>query len=512
VRCFWTNQLAYANAFTDASSGNAALSSYTLAKVEKTTAAKLTADALGSGGTAGSNRMATVRINRGRWVADYRDQHGRRRIETPKGPFENRTQEKSAAHALLARRVLEVARGDYQPHGARLTFSQVCTRYLESKVNIRSSTRRGYESLITLYLDPYFGSWKVHEIATSDIERFRSELSVRLPPPVAEAFAQRQGRAKSSLSEARAKQHAGRDKPGARTVNKCLTLLTMILNYATRHRWVDRNAAEHVEKLRDMNAQKRIIDTNVFTPAEIRLLLDNAQAARRDRHGALITTNYRLILKVAIFTGVRSGELLGLQWGDLDWPSRQLHVRRSWKDGAYHAPKTAASSRRVDLPEFLMSELREWRLACPKGDDDLVFPNLEGRPLSHANLLQRGFYPALRRAGLRQIRFHDLRHTFASLLLANGEDIVRVSRLLGHASPTITLSVYSHMLPREHYGSTDRLASLIYGNKVETSHQAAISARPDAEEKSLTPSALKMVARGRIELPTRGFSVRCSTN
>jgi integrase len=64
---------------------------------------------------------------------------------------------------------------------------------------------------------------------------------------------------------------------------------------------------------------------------------------------------------------------------------------------------------------------------------------------------------------LRKIRFHDLRHTFASLLMANGEDVVRVSRLLGHASPTITLRVYSHMLPKEHYGSAERLADLVNG-------------------------------------------------
>jgi integrase len=92
-----------------------------------------------------------------------------------------------------------------------------------------------------------------------------------------------------------------------------------------------------------------------------------------------------------------------------------------------------------------------------------VFPNLAGSPISNANLLQRAFYPALRRAGLRKIRFHDLRHTFASLLIANGEDIVRVSRLLGHANPTITLKVYSHMLPKEHYGTTQRLLEMVSG-------------------------------------------------
>ncbi len=110
-----------------------------------------------------------------------------------------------------------------------------------------------------------------------------------------------------------------------------------------------------------------------------------------------------------------------------------------------------------------------WRLACPKGPYDLIVPNLDGRPMSHSNLMTRGFNPALKRAGIRKIRFHDLRHTFASLMISNGEDIVRVSRLMGHATTaSFTLNVYSHMLPREHDASGDRLASLVFGNKMET--------------------------------------------
>lgn len=237
----------------------------------------------------------------------------------------------------------------------------------------------------------------------------------------------------------------------------------MVFNYAGRNRWVDHNPVEHVENLKvAVSVDANPIDANILSPAEVQRLLAAAEPGHRKRDGSLKSNNYALLIKTAIFTGIRSGELRGLQWGDIDWQCHQLHVRRSWKEGTFHQPKTQASIRRLDLPKFLVSELREWRLACPKGADDLIFPNLAGRPMSNANLLQRGFYPALRRAGLRKIRFHDLRHTFASLLIANGEDIVRVSRLLGHSSPTVTLNVYSHMLPQEHYGSADRLAALVF--------------------------------------------------
>lgn len=335
--------------------------------------------------------------------------------------------------------------------------------YLASKVNVRPSTRRNYESLITLYLKPYFGTWLARQISGSDIERFRNELAEGYPSPILDAFTIRLRDAKPALSHARAKRQAARRrKPGVRTINKCLTLLVMIFGYGCRHRWIDFNPAEHVEKLRQQSVDdSHSIDGNVLTPIEIRGLIAAAESAKQDRNGSLKSNNYRLLIKMAIFTGMRSGEVRGLQWGDIDWVSREIHVRRSWKECQFHPPKTKTSNRSIELPAELLSELRTWKLASPKGDFDLIFPNLAGNPMSNANLLQRGFYPALRRAGLRRIRFHDLRHTFASLLIASGEDIVRISRLLGHSSPKVTLDVYAHMLPNDHYGSAERLSALI---------------------------------------------------
>ncbi|MEO7774538.1 MAG: tyrosine-type recombinase/integrase [Steroidobacteraceae bacterium] len=117
---------------------------------------------------------------------------------------------------------------------------------------------------------------------------------------------------------------------------------------------------------------------------------------------------------------------------------------------------------RVEFPAALELDLKAWKLACPNGEHNLVFPNQEGKPHSPANLLHRGLYPALRKAGLRKVRFHDLRHSFASLALASGENLQVVSDALGHADSSITLKVYRHLMPGEGRGLSDRLAEKVF--------------------------------------------------
>ena len=262
--------------------------------------------------------MATVRKHRGNWVADYRDQHGGRHRECPSGTFDNLALQRKAAQDLLAKRLGEISRSDYRNHAERLTFSQVCDHYLASKVNVRPSTKRSYQSVIDLYLRPYFGSWKVHEISAMAIEHYRAGMSAGLPDSIAQAFLQRIAAANTRLSQARAKQRSCRAKPGLRTVNKTLTLLVMIFNFAARHRWVDHNPAERIEKIRDTRpATARPLDSNILTPNEVRLVVESADPGRRDRNGAMITNNYQLLIMTGILTGMRQGELLGLQWGDI---------------------------------------------------------------------------------------------------------------------------------------------------------------------------------------------------
>jgi integrase len=95
-----------------------------------------------------------------------------------------------------------------------------------------------------------------------------------------------------------------------------------------------------------------------------------------------------------------------------------------------------------------MTALKKWKLACPKSELDLMFPGPKGKPLQHSNMLRLHFHPALTAAGLPRVRFHDLRHSYASLLIDQGETVVYIQKQLGHSKPTETLNIYSHLMEK----------------------------------------------------------------
>jgi integrase len=113
------------------------------------------------------------------------------------------------------------------------------------------------------------------------------------------------------------------------------------------------------------------------------------------------------------------------------------------------------------LGPAMIKELKAWKLACPPNNLDLVFPNEVCNPVNHNNLVNRYFLPALKKAGLPKIRFHDLRHTFASLLIEQGENIKYIQTQLGHSSPTVTLNVYAHLMKPVNQEATTRLENVI---------------------------------------------------
>ena len=195
----------------------------------------------------------------------------------------------------------------------------------------------------------------------------------------------------------------------------------------------------------------------VLTPKQVSVLLT---AAREDRFHALYV--------LAVTTGLRQGELLGLQWADIDLDRAVLHVchalhevaGRLWLD----EPKTARGRRTVDLPACAVRALREHRnrmLAEREDLRELVFCDTQGGPVRKSNLVRRSFLPLLRQVSLPRIRFHDLRHTAATLLLLEGVHPKVVQERLGHSQISITLDTYSHVLPSMGRDAAKKLDALL---------------------------------------------------
>jgi integrase len=164
---------------------------------------------------------------------------------------------------------------------------------------------------------------------------------------------------------------------------------------------------------------------------------------------------------LAIMSGTRRGELLGLKWDAVDWKNNQIRIKRTFNSGRWYLPKTKASNRSIDLGPSMMMKLKKWKLACPANELNLVFPNEQGQPIEPTYLTREHFYPALKASGAKQIRFHDLRHTYASILIKQGENLKYIQSQLGHANPSVTLNTYSHLLEAVNQEAACRLENTI---------------------------------------------------
>jgi integrase len=210
--------------------------------------------------------------------------------------------------------------------------------------------------------------------------------------------------------------------------------LHRVLHHALRDaiRWnlITRNVAELVTPPRKAHQ-----DFVTFTPEQARRFLD---AVKGDRLEALYI--------LALTSGMREGELFGLRWADVDLAAGALHLVKQLKTRSSRRQVLLVSVAADALARHLARQRAERQLLGPAWEDHgLVFPNTVGRPLHTSNFLQRNFYPLLKRAGLPHIRFHDLRHSAATLLLGLGIHPKIVSEMLGHSQVGITLDLYSHV-------------------------------------------------------------------
>jgi integrase len=236
-------------------------------------------------------------------------------------------------------------------------------------------------------------------------------------------------------------RRAGRS---AKTSASALATLQSIMRFARRCGWIVADPAEPLEHDERPRPQRR--RQRVLSRAEIERLL--AACSPRDR----------TMLATVLYTGVRISEMLGLVWDDVDFPAAVIHVRAQLsrahrsQPARRVAPKTPASVRDVPLVAQLARLLSAHRQGSQFArGDDWVFPTARGTPYGHRNVSRRALGRAARLAELNDdgwppLRFHDLRHTFASHLIIDlGVDVAQVSRILGHARITITLDIYTHL-------------------------------------------------------------------
>jgi integrase len=177
----------------------------------------------------------------------------------------------------------------------------------------------------------------------------------------------------------------------------------------------------------------------VLDATEVNRLLDKFEAP------------YVPLYVTLVSTGMRLGEALGLQWGDIDWTARQIRVRRSLWKGHYYLPKSKKSRRSIDVGDQVLGALRgvqreRYGESEPRPEAP-VFVTATGALVNPDNLRHRVWAPALAAAKLRHVTMHSLRHTFASLLIAQGENPKYISEQMGHASINITMDRYGHLFP-----------------------------------------------------------------
>jgi integrase len=229
--------------------------------------------------------------------------------------------------------------------------------------------------------------------------------------------------------------------------------LSAVLSQAVEDALLPANPAFRMGKyLRD--GDEPAVEIQPLTREEVQQLLEIA-AAR-------FPVAYPFLL-AALRTGMRLGELLALEWRDLDFDARVIHVRRARVAGRLTTTKNK-TRRRVDMSLKLAEELRRLRTARKRealkaGSPmaETVFLTAAGEPLDGDNFRRRVFQPLLVEAKVPVIRIHDLRHTFASLLIQNGESLAYVRDQLGHSSIQVTVDIYGHLVPGANRAAVDRL-------------------------------------------------------
>jgi integrase len=344
-------------------------------------------------------------------------QHGWKEEDAVTGDWKRKTTTfrgtKKQADAELAKIVNSIHTGTYvEPK--KLTVREFLERWLADYVAIhieKTLTREGYARRVKNHLIPSLGAVPLAKLTAVRLQEFyRAKLEGGLSPT---------------------------------SVNDLHRVLHVALESAIKWGLVARNVCDAAEP-----PKKQRPDLIVWTPAECSTFLEAVRASGN---------RYYPVFAAALFTGMRQGELLGLRWQDVDLDRALISVQQTLETAGtsprFGMPKTKKSRRTVPIPPELVSILRTWKakqnekkllLGAEYPDYGLVFTIAGGGPISHHNLTRRDFAKLIDLAGVPHVRFHDLRHSHASVLLAANVHPKIVSERLGHSTIGITMDLYSH--------------------------------------------------------------------
>ena len=340
---------------------------------------------------------------------------------------------KKEAEVELAKFVTEVQNG-LVIDGKSLKFSEfvdVWKRDYGSK-ELAPTTYKRYCRMLETRILPYFGHFYINKIRPTDIMKFYDLLEKD-----------------TQLVRKKGNNGSKTKKPlSGKTILEHHRLLRAMLHRAVYWQLIVSNPAERVQPPRAKKPKRRSYDDE-----QTKILLENLEKLTVE------DTKYKVAIILTIFTGVRLGELMGLEWQDVDFRNGIISINRSSQYlsdmGVFtKVPKTESSIREIAIPEFIISLLEEYKLWYEDQkllygelwtNSDRLFVQADGKPM-HPSSISKWFVKYVSTIGLPVINFHGLRHTNASLLVAQNVDIAVVSARLGHAQISTTLDFYVHPL------------------------------------------------------------------
>jgi integrase len=346
----------------------------------------------------------------------------KRKLGARREPGSRQGLTKAQAEAELRRRISDL--GAAAP-AERIGVEEAGRRYVRHLETVRQrkrSTTQDYEIMLRRHLSPFFGETPLERIDADEVELY-----------------------------VQAKLRAGFAR---QTVVNQLNLLHGIFSHAVKRGWTSENPVVGVER---PPSGRRDPDIRFLRADELEALL---RAVPRDEVGVMESALYL----TAAMTGLRQGELVALRWSDVDWGAGVIRVRRSYTRGEFGAPKSRRSSRAVPMADRVAGELeRHFQRSAFRDDTELVFCHPQtGRPYD-ASRLRKRFKRAVQTAGVRDVRFHDLRHTFGTQMAAAGAPLRALMEWMGHCDFATTL-VYADYAPDPAQGAA--LAERAFGRGI----------------------------------------------